>query len=102
VFSNGITRDIGQVVLARFANPAGLEQRGENMYTAGINSGQAVQGDPGELGIGTLIAGAVELSNADIGSNLIDLILASTMYRGNARVITTAQQMLDELLSLRR
>jgi flagellar hook protein FlgE len=102
VFSNGITRDIGQVVLARFANPAGLEQKGENMYAAGINSGQPVQGNPGELGIGTLIAGAVELSNADIGSNLIDLILASTMYRGNARVITTAQQMLDELLSLRR
>lgn len=102
VFSNGITRDVGQVRLARFANPAGLEQKGENLYATGINSGQAVTGDPGELGIGSLIAGAVELSNADIGSNLIDLILASTMYRGNARVITTAQQMLDELLSLRR
>ncbi len=102
VFSNGITRDVGQIRLARFANPAGLEQKGENLYAAGINSGQAVAGNPGELGIGSLIAGAVELSNADIGSNLIDLILASTMYRGNARVITTVQQMLDELLSLRR
>ncbi len=102
VFSNGITRDIGQIRLARFVNPAGLEQKGENLFAAGINSGQPVAGNPGELGIGTLRAGAVELSNADIGSNLIDLILASTMYRGNARVITTAQQMLDELLSLRR
>jgi flagellar hook protein FlgE len=102
VFSNGITRDVGQIRLARFANPAGLEQKGENLFAAGINSGQAVAGNPGELGIGSLIAGAVELSNADIGSNLIDLILASTMYRGNARVITTVQQMLDELLALRR
>ncbi len=102
VFSNGITRDVGQIRLARFANPAGLEQKGENMFASGINSGQAVLGNPGELGIGSLIAGAVELSNADIGSNLIDLILASTMYRGNARVITTVQQMLDELLALRR
>ena len=102
VFSNGITRDVGQIRLARFANPAGLEQKGENMFASGINSGQPVAGNPGELGIGSLIAGAVELSNADIGSNLIDLILASTMYRGNARVITTVQQMLDELLALRR
>jgi len=102
VFSNGIARTIGQVRLARFANPAGLEQRGESLYAEGVNSGMPVQGSPGQQGIGTIIAGAVELSNTDIGSNLIDLILASTMYRGNARVITTAQQMLDELLALRR
>ena len=49
-----------------------------------------------------IIAGAVELSNTDIGRNLIDLVLASTQYRGNTRVITTAQQLLDELLNLRR
>ncbi len=102
VFSNGMTRDLGQIRLARFGNPAGLEQKGENLYATGVNSGLPVQGNPGEQGIGTIIAGAQELSNTDIGSNLIDLILASTMYRGNTRVITTAQQMLDELLALRR
>jgi len=102
VFSNGITRDLGQLQLARFANPAGLEQRGENLFAEGVNSGLPVQSDPGQQGIGTLIAGAVELSNTDIGGNLIDLILASTMYRGNTRVISTAQQMIDELLALRR
>jgi flagellar hook protein FlgE len=102
VFSNGITRDLGQIRLARFANPAGLEQKGQNLYSTGVNSGLPVEGDPGSSGIGSIIAGAVELSNTDIGENLIDLILASTMYRGNTRVITTAQQMLDELLSLRR
>jgi len=102
VFSNGITRDLGQIRLARFSNPAGLEQQGENLYSEGVNSGLPVEGDPGQQGIGNIIAGAVELSNADIGGNLIDLILASTMYRGNTRVITTVQQMIDELLSLRR
>jgi flagellar hook protein FlgE len=102
VFSNGITRDLGQIRLARFGNPTGLEQKGENMFAAGVNSGLPVEGNPNEQGIGTIIAGAQELSNTDIGSNLIDLILASTMYRGNTRVITTAQQMLDELLALRR
>ena len=102
VFSNGVTRDLGQIRLARFANPAGLVQRGQNLYAEGVNSGLPVLGNPGEQGIGTLVAGAVELSNTDIGASLIDLILASSMYRGNTRVISTAQQMLDELLSLRR
>jgi len=102
VFSNGITRDLGQIRLARFGNPAGLEQKGENLYSTGVNSGLAVMGNPGEQGIGSIIAGATELSNTDIGSNLIDLILASTMYRGNTRVITTSQEMLDELLALQR
>ncbi|RIK78970.1 MAG: flagellar biosynthesis protein FlgE [Planctomycetota bacterium] len=102
VFSNGVTRDLGQIRLARFANPAGLEQRGENMFAGGVNSGLPVEGNPGEQGIGDIIAGAVELSNTDVGKNLIDLILASTQYRSNTRVITTAQQLIDELLNLRR
>jgi len=102
VFSNGITRNLGQIRLARFANPAGLEQRGQNLFATGVNSGLPVEGNPGEQGIGSITSGAVELSNTDIGGNLIDLILASTQYRGNTRVITAAQQLLDELLNLRR
>jgi flagellar hook protein FlgE len=101
VFSNGISRDLGQIRLARFANPNGLEQKGQNMYAAGVNSGLPVESNPGVQGSGKLVAGAVEQSNTDIGGNLIDLILASTMYRGNSRVITTVQQMFDELLNLR-
>ena len=102
VFTNGVTRTLGQVVLARFANPDGLIERGQNNFAAGVNSGLAVVGNPGTQGIGTITAGAVELSNTDIGKSLIDLILASTAYRGNTRVITTADQMLQELLALNR
>ncbi|MBX7072852.1 MAG: flagellar hook-basal body complex protein [Pirellulales bacterium] len=102
VFDNGFERDLGQMRLARFANNTGLEARGQNMYAGGVNSGLPVQGNPGQEGIGQVVGGAVELSNTDIGKNLIDLILASTQYRGNARVITAAQQLLDELLNLRR
>lgn len=102
VFSNGVDRDLGMLQLARFGNPTGLEQRGENLYATGVNSGLPVTGDPGADGLGDVIAGAVELSNTDIGGNLIDLILASTQYRGSSRVITTAQQLFDELLNLRR
>jgi len=102
VFSNGASRNLGQIRMARFSNPAGLEQKGQNLFSAGVNSGLPVQGNPGNEGIGQIIAGAVELSNTDIGRNLIDLVLATTQYRGNTRVINSAQQLLDELLNLRR
>jgi len=102
VFSNGITRDLGQIRLVNFSNPTGLEQKGENMYAAGVNSGLPIPGNPSENGLGSIVAGATELSNTDVGGNLIELILASTMYRGNTRVITTVQQMFDELMALRR
>jgi flagellar hook protein FlgE len=102
VFSNGTERPLGQARMARFANNAGLQQVGDNTFIKGINSGEPIEGNPGDSGIGALTAGAVELSNTDIGQNLIELILASTQYRGGTRVITAAQQLLDELLSLRR
>ncbi|MHB8861215.1 MAG: flagellar hook-basal body complex protein [Pirellulaceae bacterium] len=102
VFSNGISRTLGQIRLARFANPTGLDQRGENLYGLGFNSGLPVQGNPGDMGLGNLVAGALELSNTDTGENLIDLMLASTQYRANSRVISTAQTLLDDLLNMRR
>jgi flagellar hook protein FlgE len=102
VFSNGAERPLGQIRMVRFANATGLQQVGNNMFSQGINSGEPIEGDPGQGGVGTLTSGAVELSNSDIGQNLIDLILASTQYRGGARVITTTQQLLEELLNLRR
>jgi flagellar hook protein FlgE len=102
VYSNGVTRDLGQMLMARFNNPGGLQQVGDNLFAEGVNSGEPLRDIPGSSGIGSLTAGAIELSNTDIGKNLIDLILASTQYRGGTRVITSAQQLLDELLDLRR
>jgi flagellar hook protein FlgE len=102
VFSNGIARDLGQVRLARFINPEGLEQRGQNLFAQGINTGLPIEGRPGENGIGGVVAGALELSNTDIGGDLVTLVLASTQYRANSRVITATQQLFDELLNLRR
>jgi flagellar hook protein FlgE len=102
VFSNGSSRDLGQLRMARFANNGGLQQIGDNMFSTGVNSGLPIEGNPGSGGMGAVTTGAVELSNTDIGQNLIELILASTQYRGGARVITAVQQLLDELLALRR
>jgi flagellar hook protein FlgE len=102
VFSNGSSRDLGQIRMATFANNGGLQQIGDNMFATGVNSGLPIEADPGSGGTGAITTGAVELSNTDIGQNLIELILASTQYRGGARVITAVQQLLDELMALRR
>jgi flagellar hook protein FlgE len=102
VFSNGISRDLGQIRLARFSNPGGLEQRGQNLFAQGINTGLPIEGGPAENGLGTISAGALELSNTDVGGDLVTLVLASTQYRSNARVITATQQLFDELLNIRR
>lgn len=102
VFDNGIIRTLGQVVLARFSNPQGLLEAGSGTFQEGVSSGSPFIATPGNFGAGTVQAGAVELSNTDIGRNLVDLIVASTNYRGNARVISSVQQLVDELLVLGR
>lgn len=102
VFDNGIIRTLGQVTLARFANPQGLLEAGGGTYREGVSSGVPFLTTPGAFGTGTVRAGAIELSNTDIGRNLVDLIVASTNYRGNARVISSVQQLIDELLVLGR
>jgi len=102
VFDNGVIRTLGQVALARFANNQGLIEAGQGTFTEGVNSGPPFVTTPGNFGAGTMRSGAIELSNTDIGKNLIDLIVASTNYRGNARVISSVQQLVDELLVLGR
>jgi flagellar hook protein FlgE len=101
-FDNGVIRTLGQIVLTRFSNNQGLVEAGDSTFREGVNSGPPLQGKPGTFGIGTVRSGAIELSNTDIGQNLVDLIVASTNYRGNARVISSVQQLVDELLVLGR
>jgi flagellar hook protein FlgE len=101
-FNNGIIKTLGQVVLARFSNPQGLLQAGGDTFTEGVGSGSPAVGSPGSFGAGTVRAGAIELSNTDVGRSLVDLIVASTNYRGNAKVISSIQQLVDELLTLGR
>ena len=102
VFDNGLLRPLGRVVLAQFANEHGLVEDGGGTYREGPGSGPARLTAPAAFGAGLLRAGAIELSNTDIGKNLVDLIIASTNYRGNARVISSTQELTDELLRLGR
>lgn len=102
VFTNGSVRSLGQVVLARFTNPLGLLDAGNSTLQEGSASGPPNIVTPGQTGAGAIRAGAVELSNTDVGRSLVDLIVASTNYRGNSRVISSVQQLIDELLILGR
>ncbi|MDA1163476.1 MAG: flagellar biosynthesis protein FlgE, partial [Planctomycetota bacterium] len=90
------------VVLARFANPLGLVEGGGGILSEGVSSGPAQVTVPGQTGTGSIRSGAIELSNTDVGRSLVDLIVSSTNYRGNARVISSVQQLVDELLVLGR
>jgi flagellar hook protein FlgE len=101
-FSNGLTRTIGQVVLAKFTNPEGLNDVGNNLYAVGPNSGEPIIATAQTLGTGRVVGGALELSNVDLAQEFITLIQASTGYSANSRVITTADQLLQQLLAIGR
>ena len=99
-FSNGAIETLGQVVLATFTNNQGLVANGDSTYSVGTNSGPAIVSQPNSSGAGSLKAGAVEQSNTDIGSSLVDLITVSTNYQGAARVISVADQLINDLLTM--
>ena len=101
-FTDGTSRLLGQIRIARFANPGGLVQRGGTQFAAGPNSELPLVASPGEGGAAQIVSGAVELSNTDIGRSLIDLELASLQFRANAVVVHTADKMLEDLLNLAR
>jgi flagellar hook protein FlgE len=102
VFTNGLTRTIGQVALATFSNPEGLVDAGNSLFSTGANSGEPVIAAPGTFGAGYTIGGALELSNVDLGEEFIKLILSSTGYSASSRVIRTADDLMQQLLALGR
>jgi flagellar hook protein FlgE len=101
-FDAGQTRTIGQVALVTFKNQNGLVNQGSNVYAAGPASGPANVTTAGQNGSGTILGGALEQSNVDLSQEFINLITASTGYDASSRVITTANQLLTELLNTAR
>ena len=101
-YSNGTTRDIAQVALARFTNPTGLKLISNNNYEGTRMSGLAEVLPPNEDGIGRIIEKALESSNVELVRELVGLIQASTGFSANGRVVSTADEMLQELLLIAR
>ncbi|HMN42376.1 MAG TPA: flagellar hook-basal body complex protein [Phycisphaerales bacterium] len=101
-FSNGLTRTLGQVAVATFTNPEGLVELGGSVYGTAPNSGEALITTPLELGTGKIVGGALELSNVDLSQEFVNLILASTGYSAASRIITTTDQLMQQLLAIGR
>ena len=101
-FTNGVTRKLGQVALAIFNNPGGLQDVGDNMYRVGPNSGDPMITDPSSMGAGRVVSGALEMSNVDLSQEFINMILASTGYQASSRVINASNEMLDQLMLMAR
>ncbi len=101
-FSNGLSRTLGRVGLANFDNPQGLVDVGNNQFKTGANSGNAVVANPGEFGTGRIVGGALEQSNVDLSQQFIEMIQSSTGYSAASRVITTGDQLLQQLIALGR
>lgn len=101
-FTNGLNQVLGQLALATFANPSGLLARSNNIYFVGPNSGEARISAPQSLGAGSITAGALELSNVDLSREFINLITSTTAFSAAGRVISTSDQLLQELLLLAR
>jgi flagellar hook protein FlgE len=102
VFSNGSNRVLAQVALASFTNQGGLEKAGENMFVQSTNSGIANIGPARVAGKGKIIAGTLEMSNVDLADQFVDMIVTQRGFQANSRTIQTADQLLQELLTLKR
>ena len=102
VYSNGTNRTIGQIAMATFANDRGLEKAGDNTYIESNNSGMARIGESGIAGKGTLMAGALEMSNVDLSEQMTDMIVTQRGFQANSKTIQTADTLLETVLSLKR
>jgi flagellar hook protein FlgE len=102
IYSNGTTRTLAQVALASFANQGGLEKAGDNTFRQSNNSGLANIGPSGTAGKGKIIAGTLEMSNVDLSEQFVDMIVTQRGFQANSRTIQTADQLLQEILTLKR
>ena len=102
VFSDGVQRDVCQLAVADFNNPMGLEKIGDTAFRESANSGAAQLGVAGEGQRGQVMAGALEMSNVDLSAEFTNLILAQRGFQASSRVITTSDQVLEELVNIKR
>lgn len=102
VYDNGESRDIAQISIAKFENNEGLFKVGKNLFKESRKSGQAAMGKPGEAGRGEVLSKSVELSNVDIANEFVSLMTAQRNFAANAKTLQTSDQMLQEVLNIKR
>lgn len=102
IFTNGLTRPIAQIAMADFKNPEGLERQGNNLFIASDNSGKATIGTPRTDSRGSVNTGFLEQSNVDIGNEFTDLIVTQRGFQANTKVVTTVDELLQDLINMKR
>ena len=102
MFSNGLKETLAQIAVANFNNPEGLEKAGGSTYRSTTNSGQVQLGTAGQGSRGSIASGTLEMSNVDLAQEFTNLIIAQRGFQANARVITTSDSLLQELVDLKR
>ncbi len=101
-FSNGMIRDIGQVAMARFANPSGLMKVGNTAFVESNNSGLKQIGQAGTAGFGSIASSSLEMSNVDLSLEFTEMIVTQRGLQANSRIITTSDEVLQEVVNLKR
>jgi flagellar hook protein FlgE len=101
-FSNGVSQTLAQVALADFNNPEGLARAGDNMYTTSANSGTPIIGYSGRETSSLIASRALEMSNVDLAKEFTNMIITQRGFQANGKMITTSDEMLQELVNLRR
>lgn len=102
IFTNGLTRPIAQIAMADFRNPEGLERLGSNLFISTDNSGKPMIGLPRTSSRGVINTGFLEQSNVDIGNEFTDLIVTQRGFQANTKVVTTVDELLQDLINMKR
>ena len=100
-YSNGQNQPAGQIELATFRNPQGLQPLGDNSWASSYTSGDPVVGVPGNGTLGVLQAGALEESNIDLTGELVNMITAQRVYQANAQTIKAQDTLMQTIVNLR-
>ena len=100
-FTNGNSQSLGQVAVANFANPQGLQQLGNTQWAETFSSGQALRGSAGNSGFGLVQSGALEGANVDVTEQLVNMITAQRNFQANAQMISTADQITQTIINMR-
>jgi flagellar hook protein FlgE len=101
-FSNGVTRTLGQVALARFTNDGGLTKDDSNTWAESLNTGRAVIGQAGSGSFGSISAGALEGSNVDLAQEFTNKIVAQRGFEANSKVVTTGDELMQVMVNSQR
>jgi flagellar hook protein FlgE len=102
IFDSGQTAELARIALATFNNPSGLVKMGNNRYSVSVASGEPSVGEPSNGGRGTTAGSTIELSNVDIATEFINMIVAQRAYQANSRMVSTSDEILQETINIKR